>query len=115
MEREDGILLQRHGENGETRGHWKTDEGGGRWLQFVGWWKYEGQWSWRKEDQISQIALAELARLLPTSTGANQLRLEGVDALYRAAHGGWQAGGASGDWIGEFEDSYRAVKAAIIP
>lgn len=60
VDREGGILLQRHGEYGETRAHWSSDEGGGSWLTFVTWWRHLGAFRPEPNDKLSFIALEAL-------------------------------------------------------
>jgi hypothetical protein len=62
-ERDEGELLQRHGDSGETRAHWHTDDGGGRWVGFVSWSLFDGNWTGYPTNSISTVALAEMIRL----------------------------------------------------
>lgn len=65
LRREDGWLLQTYGEDGEMRAHWETDEGGGRWVEFVAWWRFEGgRREPRRGEKASETALAKLVELL---------------------------------------------------
>ena len=70
-EREDGILLQEHGD-WETRAHWDTDDGGERRLKFKSWWRVRGdRWTWNDCSSLPGPAVDRLKALLAQPSSAS--------------------------------------------